>query len=261
MTLTVVEGRFLIASLRTVSAAFCCSAEVPSGHLALVPKCFGTEVSWVRSVQLPPYQLARRCLTRATVRSVVAVAVLRRPTMFMHADKLAGRLWMEHRHRASKDVYAQHCNVCGRTFLQPEHLCRHAEHSIPADWASSDYSCYRHDPAAPHHTQFALYPSTPAHRIRLHFPPQLRAQQEHVVSSQPTAVMLLCHWGFTRRSRALQGGWSNGDRQCLVVACQLLCQSSVINWCSQFDHWIWRQIEFNNPSYCAAVHNAKVTHH
>jgi len=28
MTLSVLEGRFPIASLRTVSAAFCCSAEV-----------------------------------------------------------------------------------------------------------------------------------------------------------------------------------------------------------------------------------------
>jgi len=54
MTLTVVEGCFLIASLRTVSAAFCCSAEV-STHHALVPKCplTSAKMSWCRSVLGP----------------------------------------------------------------------------------------------------------------------------------------------------------------------------------------------------------------
>ena len=88
VSLSVLEGRFPITSLRTVLAAFCqsvhtlvpkcpltgaemswcrsvlgpnypdTSAPVPKCLLdtsALVPKCLGTEVSWVRSVRLPFY--------------------------------------------------------------------------------------------------------------------------------------------------------------------------------------------------------------
>jgi len=61
MTLSVLEGRFPTGSLRTVSAAFCCSAEVSTpwcqSVYSLVPKWLGAEVSWSWTVRT----LRHRC--------------------------------------------------------------------------------------------------------------------------------------------------------------------------------------------------------
>ena len=54
------------------------------------------------------------------------------------------------------------CTCCYHRNISRIHsVCMHTkcEHSVPADWASCDYSYCRHHPAAPHCTQFALYPS------------------------------------------------------------------------------------------------------
>jgi len=65
MTLNVIEGRFPIASLRTVSAAFCCSAEVSTHKCrnvhSLVPKCLGAEVFWYPSVLGPKCPVTLLC--------------------------------------------------------------------------------------------------------------------------------------------------------------------------------------------------------
>jgi len=54
--------------------------------------------------------------------------------------------------------------VCGKMFRQPEHVrwLVEREHGIPADWTSRDYSYHHHYSAAPHCTQFVMYPFMPA---------------------------------------------------------------------------------------------------
>jgi len=95
------------------------------------------------AVALRPYQLVRRCLTVGTV----------------HSDVTAISEWCTGRVPA-RTSNAHHCDVCGKTLPRPD--CMRCERNVPADWASSNYSYYHRHLAAPHRTQFALYPSIPA---------------------------------------------------------------------------------------------------
>jgi len=116
-----------------------------------------------------------------------------------------------------------HCNVCGKTFPRPERVRWHVEcdeHDVLADCASGDYSYHRHQPAAPHATQFALYPSTTACRVWLHVSLgtcMWGTQQAH--SLFPAASAALPFGVQLGRSRAGQS--SNGDQHCSIAACQL----------------------------------------
>ena len=143
-----------------------------------------------------------------------------------------------------------HCDVCGKMFPRPECMCRHRhaehEHNILADSASSNYSYYCHHPAAPHHTQFTLYPSMNGRQVRDTSPwmAACGAHYEHVVSSRLTTMLppSLCRSGSSQVESWFAGQYSrsNRNRQCSIAACPLLCWSSVINRFSQFDHRIWR---------------------
>jgi len=138
------------------------------------------------------------------------------PATIVHTSKL-----VEHRCAAGKDVCAQHCEVCAKTSPWPECVRQHAEreHTVPADWASCDYSY--HHPAAPHCTVCLV----PVYACLLgsatHLPWRLRAgpHHEHIVSFPLSALLPLSHSGFSQRSRALPDRRSYGDLRCSVAAC------------------------------------------
>ena len=118
------------------------------------------------------YELARHCLTRGTVHSEVAAAsaVLQRssaPANWRGTCKQStGMVPVRTSTLSTVTCVVKHfrgwsvCHV----------VCRHAErrHNVLADCAGSDFSYYRHHPAIPNRTQFALCPSMPALEVQLH---------------------------------------------------------------------------------------------